>query len=144
MFPSQGETMFTTESRKAIFTELAPKAIGPYSQAVRIGSLVFTAGQVGIDPSTGELVEGGIEAQTRQVLSNLKHVLAAGDSGLDSVVKTTVFLKDMNDFAKMNAVYAEFFAQNPPARSTLAVAALPKGALVEIEAIAAIKTEHSS
>jgi 2-iminobutanoate/2-iminopropanoate deaminase len=131
--------MSATEGRKIIFTEAAPKAIGPYSQAIRSGSLVFTAGQVGIDPATGELVEGGIEAQTRQVLSNLKSVLAAAGSGLDSVVKTTVFLRDMNDFAKMNAVYAEFFRENPPARSTIAVAALPKGALVEIEAVALVQ-----
>ncbi len=131
--------MSTTEGKKIIFTEKAPKAIGPYSQAIRAGSLVFTAGQVGIDPSTGELVEGGIEAQTRQVLGNLNNVLAAADSGLSSVVKTTVFLKDMNDFAKMNAVYAESFPANPPARSTVAVAALPKGALVEIEAVALLQ-----
>ncbi len=131
--------MSTTEGKKIIFTEEAPKAIGPYSQAIRAGSLVFTAGQVGIDPSTGELVEGGIEAQTRQVLGNLNNVLAAADSSLSSVVKTTVFLKDMNDFAKMNAVYAESFPANPPARSTVAVAALPKGALVEIEAVALLQ-----
>jgi 2-iminobutanoate/2-iminopropanoate deaminase len=132
--------MFTTEGKKIIFTEKAPKAIGPYSQAIRTDSLVFTAGQVGLDPATSELVEGGIEAQTRQVLSNLKHVLEASDSGLNYVVKTTVFLKDMNDFAKMNAIYGEFFSQNPPARSTIAVAALPKGALVEIEAVALLET----
>jgi 2-iminobutanoate/2-iminopropanoate deaminase len=131
--------MITTEGKKIIFTEKAPKAIGPYSQAIRTESLVFTAGQGGIDPATGELVEGGIEAQTRQVLTNLKHVLEASDSGLNYVVKTTVFLKDMNDFAKMNAIYGEFFSQNPPARSTIAAAALPKGALVEIEAIALLE-----
>ncbi len=131
--------MFTSEGKKIIFTDKAPKAIGPYSQAVRTESLVFTAGQVGLNPETGELVEGGIEAQTRQVLTNLKHVLEAADSGLNFVVKTTVFLKDMNDFAKMNAVYAEFFGENPPARSTIAVAALPKGALVEIECVAMLQ-----
>jgi 2-iminobutanoate/2-iminopropanoate deaminase len=130
--------MFTTDGKETIFTDKAPKAIGPYSQAIRSRSLVFTAGQVGIDPSTGELVEGGIEAQTRQVLSNLKSVLLVADSSLNNVMKTTVFLKDMNDFAKMNAVYAEFFPENPPARSTIAVAALPKGALVEIEAVALV------
>lgn len=131
--------MFTSEGKKIIFTDKAPKAIGPYSQAIRTESLVFTAGQVGIVPETGELVEGGIEAQTRQVLTNLKHVLEAADSGLNFVVKTTVFLKDMNDFAKMNAIYAEFFGENPPARSTIAVAGLPKGALVEIECVAMLQ-----
>jgi len=134
--------MFTTEGKKIIHTEKAPKAIGPYSQAIRTESLVYTAGQVGINPATGELVEGGIEAQTRQVLTNLTNVLEASDSGLNFVVKTTVFLKDMNDFAKMNAIYAEFFSENPPARSTVAVAALPKGALVEIEAVAMLPAVH--
>ena len=134
--------MITAEGKKIIFTEKAPKAIGPYSQAIRTDLLVFTAGQAGLDPATGELVEGGIEAQTRQTLTNLKHVLEASDSGLNYVVKTTVFLKDMNDFAKMNAVYGEFFSQNPPARSTIAAAALPKSALVEIEVIALLKPPH--
>ncbi|MBI2757266.1 MAG: RidA family protein [Chloroflexi bacterium] len=134
--------MFTTEGKKIIFTDKAPKAIGPYSQAIRTESLVFTAGQVGINPATGELVEGGIEAQTRQVLTNLTNVLEASNSGLNFVVKTTVFLKDMNDFAKMNAIYAEFFSENPPARSTVAVAGLPKGALVEIESIAMLPDAH--
>ena len=131
--------MFTAEGKKIIYTNKAPKAIGPYSQAVRSEALVYTAGQVGIDPAGGELVEGGIEAQTRQVLTNLKNVLEASDSGLNFVLKTTVFLKDMNDFAKMNAVYAGFFSENPPARSTIAVAGLPKGALVEIEAVAMLQ-----
>ncbi len=131
--------MFTSEGKKIIFTEKAPKAIGPYSQAIGIESLVFTAGQVGLIPETGELIEGGVEAQTRQVLANLKAVLEAADSGLNFVIKTTVFLKDMNDFPKVNAIYGEFFSANPPARSTIAVAALPKGALVEIEAIALLK-----
>jgi 2-iminobutanoate/2-iminopropanoate deaminase len=134
--------MFTPEGKKIIFTDKAPKAIGPYSQAIRTELMVFTAGQAGLDPATGELVEGGIEAQTRQTLTNLKHVLEASDSGLNYVVKTTVFLKDMNDFAKMNAIYAEFFSQNPPARSTIAAAALPKNALVEIEVIALLKSPH--
>ena len=132
--------MFTTEGKKIIFTDKAPKAIGPYSQAIRTESMVFTAGQAGLDPATGELVDGGIEAQTRQVLTNLKQVLEASDSDLNYVVKTTVFLKDMNDFAKMNAIYGEFFSQNPPARSTIAAAALPKNALVEIEVIALLKS----
>ena len=132
--------MFTAEGKKVIYTDKAPKAIGPYSQAIQTESMVFTAGQAGLDPATGELVKGGIEAETRQVLTNLKHVLEASDSGLNFVVKTTVFLKDMNDFAKMNAIYGEFFSQNPPARSTIAAAALPKGALVEIEAVAILKS----
>jgi 2-iminobutanoate/2-iminopropanoate deaminase len=128
--------MYTTEGKKIVSTEKAPKAIGPYSQAIRTQDFVFTAGQVGLDPATMALVEGGIEAQTRQVLTNLKHVLAAADSGLKFVVKTTVFLKDMGDFAAMNAVYEEFFPENPPARSTVEVAGLPKGAVVEIECVA--------
>jgi len=128
--------MYTPEGKKIISTDKAPKAIGPYSQAVRTDALVYTAGQVGLDPATGELVEGGIEAQTRQALANLKNVLEVADSGLNFAVKTTVFLKDMNDFAKMNAIYGEYFSENPPARSTVGVAALPKGALVEVECIA--------
>lgn len=123
-------------SRKIIHTEKAPKAIGPYSQAIAIKSMVYTAGQVGIDPSTGELVSANVEDQTRQVLKNLQNVLEAAGSSLANVVKTTVFLKDMNDFAKMNNIYAEAFGENPPARSTVAVAGLPKGALVEIEVVA--------
>ena len=128
--------MFTSEGKKVVHTEKAPKAIGPYSQAICTELIIFTAGQIGLDPGTGELVKGGVEEQTRQVLLNLKNVLEAGDSGLTYVVKTTVFLADMNDFPKMNAVYAESFGGNPPARSTVAVAGLPRGALVEIEAIA--------
>lgn len=128
--------MNTAEGKKIISTEKAPEALGPYSQAIRIEGLVFTAGQVGLDPATMEIVEGGVETQTRQVLTNLKYVLESASSGLNFVVKTTVFLQDMNDFAKMNAVYAEFFPENPPARSTIQVAALPKGALVEIECTA--------
>jgi 2-iminobutanoate/2-iminopropanoate deaminase len=128
--------MYTSEGKKIVITEKAPKAIGPYSQAICIEDLVFTAGQVGLDPATMELVEGGIEAQTRQVLTNLSHVLEAADSGLNFVIKTTVFLKDMADFAAMNVIYAEFFPGKPPARSTVQVAGLPKGALVEIECVA--------
>ena len=128
--------MYTSEGKKIISTEKAPKAIGPYSQAILTENLVFTAGQVGLDPSTMELVEGGIESQTRQVLTNLKHVLESADSGLNFVVKTTVFLKDLGDFPNMNSTYAEFFPENQPARSTVQVAALPKGALVEIECVA--------
>jgi len=128
--------MYTTEGKKIISTDKAPKAIGPYSQAIRIENLVFTAGQVGLNPETMEIVEGGIEAQTRQVLTNLKHVLEAADSGLKFVVKTTVFLQSMRDFANMNMIYSEFFPENPPARSTVEVAGLPKGALIEIECVA--------
>jgi 2-iminobutanoate/2-iminopropanoate deaminase len=128
--------MYTTEGKKIVHTDKAPKAIGPYSQAIRTDDLVFTAGQIGLNPAAMELVEGGIEAQTRQALTNLRNVLESADSGLNFVVKTTVFLQNMADFAAMNAVYAEFFPTNPPARSTVAVAALPKGALVEIECIA--------
>jgi len=128
--------MYTTEGKKIVSTDKAPKAIGPYSQAIRTENLVFTAGQVGLDPATMELVEGGIEEQTSQVLNNLRNVLESADSGLNYIVKTTVFLQNMGDFARMNAVYEEFFPENPPARSTVAVAALPKGALVEIECIA--------
>ena len=128
--------MYTTGRKKIVSTEKAPKAIGPYSQAIRTENFVFTAGQVGLDPATMELVEGGIEAQTRQVLTNLKQVLESADSGLKFVVKTTVFLQDLGDFVKMNTIYAEFFPENPPARSTVQVAGLPKGALVEIECVA--------
>lgn len=122
--------------KKVVQTDKAPKAIGPYSQAIRIDSMVYTAGQIALDPATAELVAGGVEEQTRQVLNNLRNVLEAAGSSLDLVVKTTVFLKDMNDFPKMNSIYAEFFGENPPARSTVAVAGLPKGGLVEIEAVA--------
>lgn len=128
--------MNTSESKKIIRTDQAPQAIGPYSQAVQVNGIVYTAGQIGLDPATMEIVEGGVEAETRQVLTNLKQVLEAANSSLDYVVKTTVFLRDMADFQKMNAVYAEFFPQNPPARSTVAAAALPKGVAVEIEVTA--------
>jgi len=124
------------KSKKVITSEKAPRAIGPYSIAIQVENLVYTAGQIGLDPAKGELVPGGVEAETRQVLTNLKNVLEAAGTSLDGVIKTTVFLKDMADFAKMNAIYAEFFTQNPPARSTVAVAGLPKGASVEIEVVA--------
>ncbi len=125
--------------KHVIRSEKAPKALGPYSVAVRSGNLVFASGQLGLDPATGELVSGGIEAETHQSLSNLSHVLEDAGSGLDAAVKTTVFLREMADFPKMNAVYAEFFPKNPPARSTVQVAALPKNAAVEIEVIALLK-----
>jgi 2-iminobutanoate/2-iminopropanoate deaminase len=121
-----------------VYTDKAPKAIGPYSQAIRVDSMIYTAGQLGLDPVTGELVAGSVQEQTRQSLTNLKNVIEAAGSTLGHVVKTTVFLKDMIDFPKMNAVYAEFFGENPPARSTIAVAGLPKGGLVEIEVVALV------
>lgn len=124
--------------REVIATRKAPAAVGPYSQAIRVGDFVFTAGQLAIDPAIGKLIEGGIEEQTRQVLRNLAAVLEAADSSLDKVVKTTVFLKDMGDFKAMNEVYGGFFASEPPARSTVEVADLALGALVEIDAIAVV------
>ncbi len=130
-------------AKSAIATTAAPAAIGPYSQAVRIGNTVYTSGQVALDPASGELVAGGIDAQTTRVLENLKAVLAAAGLDFAQVVKTTVFLKDMADFAAMNALYAKYFAPEgvvAPARSTVQVAALPKGALVEIECIAITPT----
>ncbi len=126
-------------SKQIISTDKAPKAIGPYSAAVKVGAFVYTAGQIGIDPATGEVVSGGIEAETRQALTNLKHVLEAAGASLNDVVKTTVFLRDINDFARMNAVYAEFFTDQPPARSAIQAAALPKGVAVEIEAVAILE-----
>ena len=122
--------------KKVISTTKAPAAIGPYSQAIRVGNLVYTSGQIPIDPATGEFAEGGIKEQTRQSLLNLKAILEEAGLTMSDVVKTTVFMADMNDFAAMNAVYAEFFAEPYPARSAVAVKTLPKGALVEIEAVA--------
>lgn len=124
--------------KKIITTEKAPKAIGPYSVAVQLGNLVFTAGQLGIDPQSGLLVEGGIEVETRQALTNVKNVLEAAGSSLDKVLKVTVFLNDMEDFARMNAIYGEFFTSAYPARSAVQVAALPKGGSVEIEVVAGV------
>ncbi|MBE9524280.1 MAG: RidA family protein [Chloroflexi bacterium] len=124
--------------KEIITAKNAPKAIGPYSAGVRAGQFVYTAGQLGIDPADGEFVSGGVEAETRQALTNLKAVLDAANSSLDDVVKTTVFLRDMNDFVAMNGVYAEFFTENFPARSAVEVARLPKDAAVEIEAVALI------
>ena len=121
---------------RVVATPRAPAAIGPYSQAVRSGSLLFCSGQIPLDPDSGQLVEGGIEAQTVRVLDNLVAVLKAADLRLGNVVKTTVFLASMDDFPAMNEVYARYFDEDPPARSTIGVAALPKGARVEIEAIA--------
>ena len=122
--------------KERIQTENAPAAVGPYSQAIRAGNLIFTAGQVALDPASGELVGRDVAAQTEQVVKNLKAVLAAAGSGFDQVLKTTVFLQNMADFAAMNAVYGRHFPEPFPARSTVEVGALPKGALVEIEVIA--------
>ena len=123
---------------KVISTQKAPSAIGPYSQAIKVGNLVYTSGQIPIDPATGMIVEGGIQAQARQSLLNVKAILEEAGLTMSNVVKTTVFMADMNDFAEMNAVYAEFFAEPYPARSAVAVKSLPKGALVEIEVVASV------
>ena len=121
-----------------IKTDRAPKAIGPYSAGVRSDFFIFTAGQLGIIPETGNIIEGGIENETRQALQNIQHILQEAGSSLSLVVKTTVFMRDMAEFRRMNAIYAEFFTENPPARSTVQVAAVPKGGAVEIEAIALV------
>jgi 2-iminobutanoate/2-iminopropanoate deaminase len=128
--------------KKVVTSEKAPKAIGPYSVAIQTGQFVFTSGQIGLDPQTGNLVEGGIEDETRQVLNNLKNVLEAAGSSLQNVVKTTVYLRDMADFAKMNVIYGEYFNENPPARTTIAVAGLPKNGSIEIDAFA-ILTQYA-
>jgi 2-iminobutanoate/2-iminopropanoate deaminase len=136
-----GSNLISKEARseqmkKEIKTEKAPKAIGPYSQAIEANGFIFASGQISIDPATGELDSGTIEEQTRQVLNNLKAVLEAGGSSLDKAVKCTVFLGDMNDFTRMNAVYSEFFKPPFPARAAVQVARLPKDVKVEIEAVA--------
>ena len=130
--------------KRAVESPDAPKAIGPYSQAVVANGFVFTAGQIGTDPKTGTLVDGGIEVQTEQVLKNLEAVLKASGSGFEQVVKTTVFLADMNDFAKMNEVYAKRFKAPFPARSTVQAARLPRDAKIEIEVIALVRTASDS
>ncbi len=122
--------------REAVHTDRAPKAIGPYEQAIKVDGFVFTAGQIPIDPKTGNIVDGGITAQTRRVLENLKGVLEGAGTSLDKVVKATVFLKSMGDFSAMNEVYAQYLGNSKPARSTVAVAELPRGALVEIDLVA--------
>ena len=123
-------------NKESVQTDNAPKAIGPYAQAIKANGFIYTAGQIPINPKTGNFVEGGIAAQTRQVLENLKAVLEAGGSTLDRVVKATVFLKNMADFAAMNDVYTQYLGDAKPARSTVAVAELPRGALVEIDLVA--------
>jgi len=122
--------------REVIVSVGAPAAIGPYSQAIRAGGLVFVSGQIPLDPETGQVVEGGIKAQAERVLDSLRAILNASGSGLESVVKTTVFLTDLGNFAEVNEVYARFFPQAPPARATVQVAALPRGVGIEIEAVA--------
>ena len=124
--------------KKAVYTKSAPEPVGPYNQAIVWNNLVFTAGQIAIDPASGNIVEGGVQEQTRQVLKNLEAVLKAAGSGLEYVIKTTVFLKKMGDFLAMNEVYATFFTDTPPARSAVEVARLPKDVLVEIECVAII------
>ena len=125
--------------RHIISTDKAPAAVGPYSQGVQVGDFVYSAGQIPLDPITGRLVVGGIEVQTRQVLTNLRAIFEAAGASLPDVVKTTVFLVDMAEFKTMNGVYAEFFPASPPARSTVQVGALPLGARIEIEAVAVSK-----
>lgn len=122
--------------KKIVTTDKAPAALGPYSAAVKAGHYVFTAGQLGIDPSSGNFIDGGIEAQTRQALENLKAILEAAGTKMSKVIKTTVFLLDMNDFGAMNEIYGEYFTKKYPARSAVQVARLPKDGLVEIEAVA--------
>ena len=121
-----------------IKTEKAPAAIGPYSQGILSGSLLFTSGQIPLDPAAGSLVSGGIQSETKQVMENLKAVLEAGGAGLKDVVKTTVYMTDLSEFAQMNEVYGIYFSGEPPARSTVGVASLPRGARVEIEAVAVV------
>lgn len=127
---------------QVVATGGAPKAIGPYSQGIVANGLLFTAGQIALDPATGEVVPGGVAEQTARVMENLRAILSAAGSGLDRVVKTTVFLADMGDFTAMNEVYAKAFGDHRPARSTVAAAGLPRGARVEIEAIAAVRSER--
>jgi len=121
----------------AVHTENAPRAIGPYSQAIRCGGFLFCSGQIALDPATGEVVQGGVEAQAEQVMKNLGAVLSAGGSSWDRVVKTTIFLARMDDFGAVNAIYGRHLGDPPPARATVAAAGLPKGVLVEVEAVAA-------
>ena len=124
--------------RDVIATDRGPKAIGPYSQAIRANGFLFLSGQIPLDPATQQLISGDIQAQTHRVLQNIQGILEAADSSLDKVVKTTVFLKDMGEFAAMNEIYAQYFTANPPARSTVEVARLPKDVKIEIEVIALV------
>ena len=128
----------TAKGREVLVPDKAPKAIGPYSLGIRSQGFVFASGTIGIDPKTGKMVPGGVEAETRQALLNLGNILESGGSSLSQVVKTTVFLVDIGQVARMNQVYAEFFPEDPPARSTVQVVALPGGAQVEVEAVAVV------
>jgi 2-iminobutanoate/2-iminopropanoate deaminase len=125
-----------SDKRDAVHSEAAPKAVGPYSQGLKAGGFLFTSGQIPLDPATGKLVAGGIDEQTRRVMENLRAVLAAGGATFDDIVKTTIYLTNLSDFATVNTIYASYFGSTPPARSTVQVAALPLGASVEIDLIA--------
>lgn len=122
--------------KKKVESKGAPRAIGPYSQAIKIGNLLFISGQIGIDPATGELVKGGVEEEVKRVMENIKAILHEASATFDNVIKTTIFLKDINDFSRVNEIYSRYFSENPPARSTIGVSQIPRGANVEIEAIA--------
>ncbi len=128
----------TAPTPEVIHTPNAPQAIGPYSQGIRVGDFVYTAGQGGLDPKTGQVVEGGVEAETRQVFRNLAAILEAAGTSLDRAVKVNVYMQDLSEFGRMNAVYAEFFPNAKPARTTVQVAALPRGLLVEIDCVAVV------
>ncbi len=130
------------KEKEVVMSDQAPKAIGPYSPGIKAGNFVFVSGQLGFNPATGNIVEGGIEAETRQALTNVGKLLEAAGAGLKDVVKTTVFLRDINDFTRMNTVYAEFFKEKPPARSAFQVGALPRAAAVEVEAIALLPEQE--
>lgn len=125
--------------KNVIATDEAPAAIGPYSQAIKVGNIIFTSGQIPIDPQSGQVVEGGVAVQATRVIENLQAVLAAAGASLDDVVKTTLYIKDMNDFGTINEVYGRYFTKEPPARSCVEVARLPKDVLVEMEAVAVVK-----
>ena len=129
--------------KKIISTDKAPKAIGPYSQAVEVGEFLFLSGQIPIDPSTGDMVEGDFQAQTRRVMENLKAVLESRGLRMESVVKTTIFLTDMGKFSQVNEIYGSYFSENPPARSTVQVGGLPRGAAIEVEAVALTTDPYS-
>src|ERR1019366_3579398 len=136
LFTSVGLAQEQKANREVVLTKDAPQPIGPYSQAIKAGGFVFASGQIALDPATGKLIEGDIKAQTERVLKNLSAVLAAAGSSMDRVVRTTVFLKNISDFPAMNEVYGQFFKNEPPSRSTVQVAALPKDALIEIDVVA--------
>jgi 2-iminobutanoate/2-iminopropanoate deaminase len=136
-----GENHMPSQKKQVVLPAGGAKPVAPYSPGIRYQDLVFTSGQIGLDPATGNFVEGGVAPQAQQVLENLKAVLLAAGSDLDHVLKTTVFLNDMNDYAEVNEIYATFFKGDPPARSAVQVAGLPLGALVEIEAVAVVKAE---